>query len=229
MREELGNEKFKVFVGTFWLTRLEAPSGSVGSGQVGVLLIWRPLIAFQSSLRHCQNCFCGLRKRCEMVSTGHGDAVTFWGCVRSKRIWHRVQVVYYTICSWIRQGEDGWRWHGNCPTRSGRNLSAVQHQHASNASLTRQLRSTFENKNSVVIVLMLWLLSCACSRNMLNSWKWTIIMELPRSDPDPSKCKGDGSTLLEPIGFNLGSFGSMHSRTSNVKTLRTQILSDPKT
>lgn len=35
MREELGNEKFKVFVGTFWLTRLEAPSGSVGSGQVG--------------------------------------------------------------------------------------------------------------------------------------------------------------------------------------------------
>ena len=62
--------------------------------------------------------------------------------------------------------EDDMEIAWNCPTRLGRNLAAVQH--ASNASLTRQLRSTLEHKNSVLFFLILWLLSCACSPNMLK-------------------------------------------------------------
>ena len=36
MRKELGNQQFKMFVGTFWLTRLEAPLDLLDPGSLGV-------------------------------------------------------------------------------------------------------------------------------------------------------------------------------------------------
>ena len=132
--------------------------------------------AFQPSLRHCQSCFSGWSKRCQMVSTVMVMQWRFEDVSDQRGTGYQLGlsgVLYRTICSWIQQGENGWRRRGNCPTRSGRSLAAVRH--ASNASLTRQLRSIFENENHVNVFAV------------DTCWNWTS-WSCRDVNPDASMC-----------------------------------------
>ena len=165
MREELSNEKFKMFVGTFWLARLEALSGSVGSGQFGCFRfdgfwtlssrVWGIVKAASPAggrgVKWCRPVMV-MRWRFEDVSdqrgTGYqlGSNIFKWCSIIPFVLeFNKERMVEEDIGIALQDRAETWQhpWQDSCVV-------------------------LWKTRRKFRFFLMLWLLSCACSRHMLK-------------------------------------------------------------